>query len=151
MQAHEAAPGPAAAAEGEAVFRRVLVGIDETPESLVAAAQAAVLRTPGGRLVLVAVAERYLAAHAGMAAVDAEDRLTAAASEDLERARALARSSTPTRPRSHRADSCPCSAPSARAVTPRSSRSGCVRTGVWALSRSAATTSTRSTTHRARC
>jgi nucleotide-binding universal stress UspA family protein len=76
-------------AGADPVFGYVLVGIDETPESLVAAAQAGVLRAPGGRLVLFAVAERYLAAHAGMAAADAEDRLAAGTSEDLARAREL--------------------------------------------------------------
>lgn len=74
---------------GEAVFAHVLVGIDETPESLVAAAQARVLRAPGGRLVLLAVTERYLAAHAGLAAAHAEDDLAAATSDALARAREL--------------------------------------------------------------
>lgn len=68
------------------VFSHVLVGIDDTPESLVAAAQAGVLRSPGGRLVLVGVTERYLAAHAGHAAAQAEGHVAAATSEDLARA-----------------------------------------------------------------
>jgi nucleotide-binding universal stress UspA family protein len=76
-------------AGADSVFGYVLVGIDGTPESLMAAAQAGVLRAPDGRLVLLAVAERYLAAHAGMAAADAEDRLAAGTSEDLARAREL--------------------------------------------------------------
>jgi nucleotide-binding universal stress UspA family protein len=71
------------------IFGHVLVGIDETPESLVAAAQAGALRAPDGRLVLVAVVERYLATHAGLAAADAEDRLLAGTSGDLTRAREL--------------------------------------------------------------
>ena len=67
----------------------VLVGIDETPESLVAAAQANVLRAPGSRLVLFAIAERHLAAHAGMAAAHAEDALFADTSRALDRAKEL--------------------------------------------------------------
>jgi nucleotide-binding universal stress UspA family protein len=73
-------------AAGGSTFRTVLVGIDETAESLVAAAQAGVLREPGGRLVLLAVAERHLAVHAGLAAAHAEDELRAATEADLERA-----------------------------------------------------------------
>jgi nucleotide-binding universal stress UspA family protein len=76
--------GPAGGAD--AVFRHVLVGIDETPESLVAAAQAAVLRECPGRLVLLAVAERYLAARAGLAAAHAEEQLCAGTSQELARA-----------------------------------------------------------------
>lgn len=68
---------------------RMLVGIDDTPESLVAAAQAGVLRSPGGSLVLVGVAERHLAAHAGLAAVRAGDHLTSHTSDDLAQAREL--------------------------------------------------------------
>jgi nucleotide-binding universal stress UspA family protein len=82
-----AASDPTASAE--AVFAHVLVGIDDTPESLVAAAQAGVLRAPGGRLVLVAVAERYLAAHAGLAAVTAEEHVAQQTTDDLEQARRL--------------------------------------------------------------
>lgn len=86
---HEPAPpvpAPSRPAGGGAIFDNVVVGIDETPESLVAAAQAHALRAPGGRLVLVAVAETYLAAHAGLAAVAAKDDLIAGASAALERA-----------------------------------------------------------------
>jgi nucleotide-binding universal stress UspA family protein len=75
--------------EGDAVFSRVLVGIDETPESLIAAVQAGALRAPDGELVLLAVAERYLASHAGMAAADAYDHLYAETSDDLDRAKEL--------------------------------------------------------------
>jgi nucleotide-binding universal stress UspA family protein len=85
----DSAPSGSPPAGADAVFGHVLVGIDETPESLVAAAQAGVLRAPESRLVLLAVAERYLAAQAGMAAADAEDRLAAGTSEDLARAREL--------------------------------------------------------------
>jgi nucleotide-binding universal stress UspA family protein len=79
----------AAAATESPIFANVVVGIDATPESLVGAAQAGVLRAPGGRLVLVAVAERYLAAQAGLAASHAEDELLAGTLVDLERAKEL--------------------------------------------------------------
>jgi nucleotide-binding universal stress UspA family protein len=82
--------GPTATPTGEAgIFDHVLVGIDETPESLVAAAQARVLRAPGGRLELLAVAETYLAAHAGAAAPTADDDLQAGTQLELDRAREL--------------------------------------------------------------
>jgi nucleotide-binding universal stress UspA family protein len=74
---------------GEAVFQRILVGIDETPESLIAAAQAGVLRAPGGELVLLAVVERHLAAHAGVAMADVERQLVDGTAADLDRAREL--------------------------------------------------------------
>jgi nucleotide-binding universal stress UspA family protein len=74
---------------GEAVFDRVLVGIDSTDESLVAAAQAGVLRAPDGQLVLLAVVERHLAAQAGLLAPHAEDDLVAGTSTELARAREL--------------------------------------------------------------
>jgi nucleotide-binding universal stress UspA family protein len=74
---------------GDSLFAHVLVGIDATPESLVGAAQAATLRAPDGRITLVAVVERHLAAHAGLAAADAEDRLLADTRTDLARAREL--------------------------------------------------------------
>jgi nucleotide-binding universal stress UspA family protein len=77
------------AASGAAIFSRVVVGIDDTPESLVAAAQAGVLREPGGHLALVAVTEWYLASHAGLSAVAAARDLEAATSADLDRAREL--------------------------------------------------------------
>jgi nucleotide-binding universal stress UspA family protein len=70
-------------------FDRVVVGIDETPESLVGAVQARKLCAPKGRLELLAVAETYLAAHAGAAAIVASDDLRAGASAALERAREL--------------------------------------------------------------
>jgi nucleotide-binding universal stress UspA family protein len=76
-------------AEPAPVFDRILVGIDETAESLLATVQAGVLRTSGGRLVLVGVAERYLASHAGLAAGDADGQLVAGTLDDLARAQAL--------------------------------------------------------------
>jgi nucleotide-binding universal stress UspA family protein len=76
-------------AGGDAIFGHVLVGIDETRESLVAAAQAGVLRAPDGRLVLLAATERHLAVHAGLAAADAEDRLFAGTAAELAYAKEL--------------------------------------------------------------
>jgi len=84
-----ATPLPGATPGQTLLFDRVLVGIDETPESLVAAAQARKLCAPGGRLVLLAVAETYLAAHAGMAAPVAGDDVRAGTRVALERAREL--------------------------------------------------------------
>ena len=77
------------AASEDAIFSRVVVGIDDTPESLAAAAQAGLLREPGGHLALVAVTERYLAAHAGLSALHAASDLEADTSADLARAQAL--------------------------------------------------------------
>ena len=77
------------AAGAGTIFDRVLVGIDSTDESLVAAAQARVLRAPGGQLVLLAAVERHLASHAGVFAATAEDHLRAGTSAELERAREL--------------------------------------------------------------
>jgi nucleotide-binding universal stress UspA family protein len=71
------------------LFQHVLVGIDETPESLVAAAQARALRSPGGRVELLAVAETYLAVHAGAGALVADDDLYVGTQRALERAREL--------------------------------------------------------------
>jgi nucleotide-binding universal stress UspA family protein len=82
--AHESPAG-----RSETVFDRVLVGIDSTDESLVAAAQAGLLRAPGGQLVLLAAAERHLAAHAGLLAPYAAGELVAGASTELARAREL--------------------------------------------------------------
>jgi nucleotide-binding universal stress UspA family protein len=84
-----AAPVPGATPGPTLLFERVLVGIDATPESLVAAAQARKVCAPGGRLALVAVAETYLAVHAGMAAPVAGDDMRAGTRVALERARQL--------------------------------------------------------------
>jgi nucleotide-binding universal stress UspA family protein len=89
MHARTSTGGDAPAADPEAVFERVLVGIDSTDESLVAAAQAGVLRAPSGGIVLLAAVERHLAAHAGLLAARAEDDLAASASTELDRAREL--------------------------------------------------------------
>ena len=89
MRPHEPSGYGNPAAAAGAIFERVLVGIDSTDESLVAAAQAGVLRAPGGRLVLLAAVERHLASHAGLFAATAEDHLRAGTSAELERAREL--------------------------------------------------------------
>jgi nucleotide-binding universal stress UspA family protein len=73
----------------DAVFTTILVGIDDTPESLVAAVQANALRASAGRLVLLAVAERYLAAHAGLAAGHASALVASTTTDDLARAERL--------------------------------------------------------------
>jgi nucleotide-binding universal stress UspA family protein len=89
MHARTNTGGDAPAAGREAVFESVLVGIDSTDESLVAAAQAGVLRAPAGSIVLLAAIERHLASHAGLLAARAEDDLAASASTELDRAREL--------------------------------------------------------------
>jgi nucleotide-binding universal stress UspA family protein len=71
------------------VFDRILVGIDSTDESLVAAAQARVLLAPQGELVLLAAVERHLAAHAGLLARYADGDLATGASTELARAQEL--------------------------------------------------------------
>jgi nucleotide-binding universal stress UspA family protein len=70
-------------------FGEIVIGIDDTPESLVAAAQAEALRGADARVVLVAAAERHLAAHAGLAARHAGDALVAGTLDELERAKAI--------------------------------------------------------------
>jgi len=72
------------------VFGRVLVGVDDTPESVVAAAQARALLSADGRLAVVAVAETYFAAHAGAAAVFAESGLETETADVLAQACELA-------------------------------------------------------------
>ena len=89
MHSSSASTEGSEAAKVADVFERVLVGIDSTDESLVAAAQAGVLRSPGGQLVLVAVVERHLASHAGLLAPHAADYLAAGTSNELARAREL--------------------------------------------------------------
>lgn len=88
---HTEAPATTGSRAGgaDAIFRHVLVGIDGTPESLVAAAQGGVVRAPDGRLELLAVAERHLAAHAGFAAVMADDTLVAGTAAELAQAAEL--------------------------------------------------------------
>ncbi|HWL33818.1 MAG TPA: universal stress protein [Gaiellaceae bacterium] len=79
----------ALSAERIDVFDRVLVEVDETPESLVAAAQAKCLVVPGGELELLGVVERATAAQAGAAAVFAADAAEAKTALALEHAKKL--------------------------------------------------------------
>lgn len=75
---------PALSSERIDIFDRILVEVDETPESFVAAAQAKCLVGPEGELKLLGVVERASAAQAGVAAVlaaDAAETKTAAALE----------------------------------------------------------------------
>lgn len=71
------------------VFDRILVEVDDAPESLVAAAQAKCLAGPDGELELLGVVERAPAAHAGMAAVFAADAAEAQTAAALEHAKSL--------------------------------------------------------------
>jgi nucleotide-binding universal stress UspA family protein len=94
-----AAPGESstiAGAEMEAdatdppIFERVVCGVDDTPESLVAVRQAARLGDPDGSVHLIAVAPVAKAAHAGFAATHAAELLQQDAEAALAEARALA-------------------------------------------------------------
>jgi nucleotide-binding universal stress UspA family protein len=77
------------AGPGDTIFGQVLVGVDTTPESIVAAAQARCVCAPGGTLEVLAIAETHLAAHAGFSASHAADELVAATHEELESVREL--------------------------------------------------------------
>jgi nucleotide-binding universal stress UspA family protein len=89
MHAEAPAATGSHATGADAIFGHVLVGIDGTPESLVAAAQGGVLRAPDGHLDLLAVAERHLAAQAGLAAALADDALVAGTAAELAQAAEL--------------------------------------------------------------
>ena len=65
------------------VFDRILCGVDESPESVVAARQAARLRSPDGLLRVAAVADVNLAVHAGFAMSHVLGELDASAREVL--------------------------------------------------------------------
>jgi nucleotide-binding universal stress UspA family protein len=81
-------------AEAPALFRRIVCGVDGTPESTAAVEQAARLKDEGGELRLVSAANLALAAHAGGAAVHAADLLQQEAESALAEARRLAPSAT---------------------------------------------------------
>lgn len=68
------------------IFERVICGVDSSDESLEAARQAARLVEPGGRLLLVAVAELEVAVQAGWAATTVADELREEAEKALQRA-----------------------------------------------------------------
>jgi nucleotide-binding universal stress UspA family protein len=80
---------PALPAERIDVFDRVLVEVDETPESLVAAAQAKCLVAPEGEFELLGVIERATAAQAGFAAGFAADAAEIKTAVALEHAKNL--------------------------------------------------------------
>jgi nucleotide-binding universal stress UspA family protein len=83
-----------AVAEAPALFRRIVCGVDGTPESTSAVEQAARLRDDDGVLRLVSAANLALAAHAGMGAVHAADLLQQDAESALAEAGRLAPSAT---------------------------------------------------------
>lgn len=72
------------------IFKRMVCGVDGTPESLVALCQAVRLGDPDGSLHLTAVAPVAKAAHAGFAARHAAELLQLDAEAALAEARALA-------------------------------------------------------------
>jgi nucleotide-binding universal stress UspA family protein len=72
------------------VFERIVIGVDESPESMVAVRQAARLLEPKGQLVLTAVAEVALAVHAGWAATPVLEDIGSEARKALDAARAEA-------------------------------------------------------------
>jgi nucleotide-binding universal stress UspA family protein len=76
------------------VFKRILCGVDGTPESLVAVRQAARLQDADGVLYLAAVAPLAKAAQAGFAASHAAELLRHEAEAALAEARAIAPSAT---------------------------------------------------------
>ena len=68
------------------IFERMLVGIDETPQSIEALHQAQRMLAPGGRLHLLAAADVSIAIHAGYAASRVQDELQVGARDALARA-----------------------------------------------------------------
>jgi len=78
-----------AARERDPIFGYVLVGVDATHKSIIAAAQARCLCAPGGSLEVLAIAETHLAAQAGFSARHAADELVAATREELDCVREL--------------------------------------------------------------
>ena len=86
-QAPRTADSPAAP---DPIFARVLVGIDDTPESVVAAAQARALAPDDAHLAVVAVAETAFAAWAGSAATFATGGVEHETEDLLEQASELA-------------------------------------------------------------
>ena len=83
-----------AVAKAPALFRRIVCGVDGTPQSTTAVKQAARLKDESGELRLVSAAKLALAAHAGMAAVHAADLLRQDAESALAEARRLVPSAT---------------------------------------------------------
>jgi nucleotide-binding universal stress UspA family protein len=83
-----------AVAEAPNLFRRIVCGVDGTPQSTTAVEQAARLMDEGGELLLVSVANLAQAAHAGVGASHAADLLQQEAESALAEARRLAPSAT---------------------------------------------------------
>ena len=81
-------------AHAPSIFKRILCGIDGTPESLVALRQAVRLQDADGALSLAAVAPLAKAAHAGIAASRAAELLQQEAEAALAAARAIAPSAS---------------------------------------------------------
>jgi nucleotide-binding universal stress UspA family protein len=73
-----------------AIFKRIVCGVDGTPESMVAVKQAVRLQDPDGRLYLTSVAPLAKAAHAGFAAPHAAELLQDEAEAAMAEARAIA-------------------------------------------------------------
>lgn len=71
------------------IFERILVGIDETPQSIEALHQARRMLAPAGKLQLVAAADVSIAVHAGYAASRVLDELQIGARDALARAMEL--------------------------------------------------------------
>jgi nucleotide-binding universal stress UspA family protein len=87
-----ATPTPTAAtraATADPIFGFVLVAVDTTPTSMVAASQARCVCAPDGYLELLGIAETHLAAHAGFTAPNARDQLVTATRDELEAVREL--------------------------------------------------------------
>ena len=76
------------------IFKRILCGVDSTPESLVAVRQAVRLHDADGVLYLAAVAPLAKAAHAGIAAPHAAELVQQEAEAALAAARAIAPSAS---------------------------------------------------------
>ena len=72
------------------MFERIVIGVEGSPESLVAVRQGARLLRPDGSLVLAAVAEVALAVHAGWAATPVLDEIVSEAQGGLASASAEA-------------------------------------------------------------
>ncbi|HEX7256206.1 MAG TPA: universal stress protein [Gaiellaceae bacterium] len=75
-----------ATANALGIFDRIVCGLDDSPEALEAARQAARLRSSGGLLRLAAVADVGVAVHAGFAMSHVLEELDASAREALHRA-----------------------------------------------------------------
>lgn len=68
------------------IFERIVVGIDETPQSIEALRQAQRMLAPGGTLNLLAAADVSIAVHAGYAATRVLDEVQIGARDALARA-----------------------------------------------------------------